>query len=147
VRLTADRLIVAAGERIRAIAVVTVPEVVIDAQGGLPHLRHVLEDVGFRDVTVATEAPTAWGTPAMRRPITSGFEWPVWLAARSVSAASLSRDLSDEIRIVYAWNADDEEDAPELPAYPVFPFAPKRLVGFVEVFGHAYPLFALGGAS
>lgn len=143
-RLTADRFIVAAGERVRAVVVVTVNEIVIAAEGGLAHLRHALEDIGFRDVEIFTEAPDDWEPIARIRPVTGDLEWVAWFEATSLRSASYVRELTDELRIVAAWTAPDEVRGPD--AYAITPARPMRLVGFVTVFGEAYPLFALEAA-
>lgn len=144
-RLTADRLLVVDGETVRATALVRASKMAIAVAGGLTHLRHALEDVGFHDVALFEARPAAWEARAL--PATPDLTWIVWLEATPSRTASLSRDLTEELSVTDAWPAlEADMRQPLRSAYATSPGAPRRLVGFVVVFGVAYPLAIAGVA-
>ncbi|MFX8437334.1 hypothetical protein ABTL87_19445, partial [Acinetobacter baumannii] len=67
--ISTDRIVVGEGERIRAAAFAP-NQIDVLASGGVDHLRHELEDIGFRDVVVYAELPSEWpGSETVRRPV------------------------------------------------------------------------------
>lgn len=143
--LTADRLLVVEGERIHAVAIVGASTLAIAMAGGLDHLRHALEDSGFRRVEIHAEAPSSWSRGRVV-PSFSDLSWPIWIEATPTRTASLTRDITEEISILDAWDARDDKRAPLANPYAWEPGEPRRLVTFVMVFGVAYPLFVAGVA-
>src|SRR5258708_36349517 len=84
--VSADRLEVGAGERIRGVIVVHPQRVVALAAGGLKHLVHEIEEVGFEDVGVFLEPPESW-TTASDRAKPNEFEWLLWFEATPTRSA------------------------------------------------------------
>ncbi len=141
--LSADRLEVSEGERLHAVLVVHPSVVSVLAAGGIAHLTHALEDVGFRDVRAWPLPPAGW-LRGGDVPKPADLEWLLWVAATPTRSASLTRALTEDVRIADAWSADLEPEAtaPELvPLHPYAPAyaAPTRIAGVVHVFGVAYP--------
>ncbi len=141
-RLSADRLEVSEGERLHAVLVVHPSVVSVLAAGGLAHLTHELEDVGFRDVRVGPRPPAAWVRGADAA--TPGeLEWLLWVAATPTRSASLTRELTEDVRIADAWPAlDEREELAPLSPYAVAYAAPTRIAGVLHAFGIAYPIGA-----
>ncbi len=141
-QLTADRLEVREGERLRALAIVHTPAPALAVVGGLPHLRHTLEDIGFRAVTLRMDAP-AW-FPDDARPALASLESLVWIDATPVRSMSLARDLTEDLTITQARAV---KAAVATRPYGVVVGVPLLLAGRLWVFGVAYPLAALEEAS
>lgn len=170
-QFTSDRLEVQAGERVRALFIVRASRAAVAAAGGFAHLGHALEDVGFSNIGLFATRPPHWRR-VVEKPATSDLEWLLWGEFTAKRSASLARDLTDKLTIADAWEAEpegdlepwedgepldpweldelvdvwDDESIPLRSLYAVTRGAPRRLVGFVVVFGVAYPLFAFGGA-
>ena len=138
--LSTDRLEVSEGERLHAVLVVHPSVVSVLAAGGLAHLAHELEDVGFRDVRVWPLPPAAWVRGA--DVATPGeLEWLLWVAATPMRSASFARELTEDVRIADAWPAlDEREELAPLSPYAVAYAAPTRIAGVLHAFGIAYPL-------
>jgi hypothetical protein len=104
-RLTADHLEILAGERVRG--ALGVASILVSPEDA----RAELEDVGFAEVLVHRELPDGWriaSIPALAFP-----EWLGWFEGTASIDASYKRQLSDRLRIVRAWDAQD--DAPAAP--------------------------------
>ncbi len=152
--LTADRLEVLEGERLLALAIVHTPAPALAVAGGLPHLRHTLEDIGFRDVELRTDAP-AW-FPDAERPALASLESLMWIEATPARSMSLTRDLTEDLTVIHARAATTgDAQAPDAPhasnpphaaplgvmrPYGVTFAIPVRLAGVLWVFGVAYPI-------
>ncbi len=148
-QLTSDRLFVEGDERIRGVLIVEASQVAVLAAGGMGHLRHELEDVGFTEVRLFLEAPAPW-TSHSDTPQPSDPEWLLWFEARAKRAASLARALTEDLRIAHAWSASDDDDGQA--AAPFHPYALAfydaiRVAGLVRVFGEAYPMSVTRGAA
>ncbi len=140
-QLTADRLIVDAGDRIRGVVIVHPSFVSVLAAGGLAHLANELFDAGFRDVELFLDPPTTWGHESdVANP--SDLEWLLWFDAVANEGASLSRDITTDMRIADAWSADDEphEFRGFLHPYAIAWAAVVRGEGALRAFANAYPL-------
>jgi hypothetical protein len=142
VRLSAERIDVAEGERIRAVLIVSTPIVSVLTLGGLDRLRHELEDIGFHDVQLFAARPAAWlFAPDVPQP--DELEWLLFAELVPVSTASLRRELTDELRVATAWDARlDGEPALPFHPYAVDFCAAARFAGVVRAYATAYRLEA-----
>jgi hypothetical protein len=140
-RLTADRIELDAGERIRGVMIVHPSQVSVIVSGGLPHLANEITDVGFRDVEVFLEPQPSW-LHASDVAVPGDLEWLLWFEGFAKSTASLSRDLTEDLRIADAWSALDEphEFRGFLHPYAVAWAAITRGEGALRAFGSAYPV-------
>lgn len=114
VELTADRLTVTQGKRLRAVLYVSPARVLIEGAGGLQALAHLFEDVGFHDVRVygaASELPADWTRGRDLHPDSGSLEWTLWVEGVPGESASLQRELSPELRVADAWDAAPPESA------------------------------------
>jgi hypothetical protein len=139
-QITADRIDVSAGERIRGVAIVHPSLISVLASGGLPFLANQLADVGFSDVELFLEPPPQWEhTSDVPNP--SDLEWLLWFEAVAIEDVSVSRDSTWTFRIADAWSADDEPHAFRffLHPYAVAWAAMVRGEGAYRAFGTAYP--------
>jgi hypothetical protein len=109
------------------------------AAGDLAHLANTVEDIGFRDAVLVDAAPP-WAT-GLDPPGADGVDWDVWITATPIRSASLSRDLSDELTVLDAWPAyENEEPSTLLHPYAVQPAPPEWRAGMWCAFGVAYPV-------
>jgi hypothetical protein len=138
VRLSAERLDVVLGDRIRGVLFVSLEQAEED-------VIELLEDIGFEDVKIYREPPSTWPA-ADDAPPTSLMEWRLWFEGVANRTASYRRDLSAEVRVVRAWQVGVEAPFSKRPRpvcllhpYAVRPCPPARFV-YVHVFGVAYPL-------
>lgn len=142
--LTADRLDVLAGERLHAVLVVGPSMVSILAQGGIDHLRHQLEDVGFQDARLFVDRPSSWhlgaGVPRPDAP-----EWLVFAELLPAQTASLQRQLTEDLRVADAWDVrlDDTFVVTPFHPYAVDACASARFAGASRAFATAYAMEAL----
>jgi hypothetical protein len=140
VLLSADRIEVGAGDRIRTVLIVSTPVVSVRASGDLDRLRHDLEDVGFSDVQVSADRPVSWRFGA-DVPHPDGLEWLLFAELTARRSASLQRQLTSELRLATAWEARLDGE----PAIPFHPYAAHfcataRAAGPVRAYANAYPM-------
>jgi hypothetical protein len=149
VQLTSTRLEVTKGERIRAVLLVHPSIVAVLAAGGPDHLRHELEDVGFRVLHLFMEFPLDWHRGG-DIPAPSDLEWLLWTELEPRSSASFRRELTEDLRVVDAWTLDEEIARPLARPHLFYSLergAAALLDGRVIVFGIAYPLTRGEGAA
>jgi len=138
VHLTADRLDVQKGERIRATLIGATWTVVAS-----PHTANELEDVGFRVVSLVDALPhdTDWQKGKLDPP---GFpNTLVWGDLEAKSTASFQRNLTEDLYVARAWLAPSSSPASSsgsLHPYDVDAREPSIVEGRVIAFGVAYPL-------
>ena len=136
--LTADRLDVQKGERIRATLVGATWTVVAS-----PHTANELEDVGFRVVSLvdALPADVDWQQGKLDPP---GFpNTLMWGELEAKSTASFQRNLTEDLYVARAWSAPSSSSASSsgnLHPYDVDAKAPSIVEGRVIAFGIAYAL-------
>ncbi len=154
-KLTSERLDVERGEQLRAVLVVHPSVLQVVAAGGLEHLRHELEDVGFRVLGLFGDAPAGPGwSAAAGMPTPSDLEWLLYAELEATRGDSFQRALTDDLRIARAWalGGADAEAPGEGRARVPHPYAVDRthgtglLGGRMLVFGVAYPLTREGSS-
>jgi hypothetical protein len=144
VLLSADRLDVIAGERIRTALIVSTVMVTVLSAGGVESLRRELEDVGFRDVRVFVDRPDSWrGGSDVPRP--DGLEWLLFAELVPKFTASFQRQLTEQVRVADAWDArlDGIPPLPLFHPYAVALCVAARFAGAVHGFAIAYPIEVL----
>lgn len=141
--LTADRLDVVAGERLRAVLVVSPPMAAVLTMGGLPRLRSELEDIAFRSAQLFFDRPASWrfGGDVTRPDVP---EWLLFADLVPTQTASLRRELTGEVRVADAWDARLDGDVAPEPFHPyaASPCATARFGGAVRAYAAAYPMEA-----
>ena len=136
--LTANRLSVAKGERIRVTLMGATWTVVAS-----PHVANELEDVGFHVLTLADQLPPdpAWQAGKMDPP---GFPQTLLYAELAAKqTASLRLDLTEDLYVARAWPAPATPATSSRPLHPydVQPWPPiVSLEGLVCAFRTAYVL-------
>ncbi len=156
-KLTSERLDVERGEQLRAVLVVHPSVIQVVAAGGFDHLRHELEDVGFRVLGLFGDAPAGPGwSAAAGMPTPGDLEWLLYAELEATRGDSFQRALTDDLRVARAWPL--EGAATETPgqaggrARVPHPYAVDRahgtglLGGRMLVFGVAYPLTREGSS-
>ena len=133
--LTADRLEVQKGERIRATLVGASWTV-----GASPHTANELEDVGFHVVSLSDTLPagTDWQPGALPLP---GFPQTLLFAELEAKDGSSYRlALTDDLTVARAWPAPPSSASSPLHPYAVSAGASAIAEGRILVFRIAYPI-------
>ncbi len=135
--LTADRLDVQKGERIRATLVGATWTVVAS-----PHVTNELEDVGFRVVSLvdALPADADWQQGNLAAP---GFpNTLLWAELEAKATASLQRNLTEDLYVARAWSSPRSSSTSSRPLHPygVDAGAAAVVEGRVIAFSVAYVL-------
>lgn len=143
-KLTSDRLEAEKGERFRAVLIVHPSVVAVIAAGGMDHLRHELEDVGFAVHGLFAPRPAGeeW-LPGASVPTPGDLEWLVYGELEATEGGSFSRAFTEDLRVAQVWRA--EHPATRVATVP-HPYAVDAehgtgmLAGRWLAFGVAYPL-------
>lgn len=135
--LTVERLIVHAHERLRAAAFAP-NSIDLLVAGGLNHVRHELEDMGFRDVVVHPDIPSEWpGADEVRKP--GALEVRFAFEATASEELDMRREIAPDIFVQTLFPPPDGSVFASLHPYALTWAHPARTAGVWRVFGVAYP--------
>jgi hypothetical protein len=96
----------------------------VEIAGGLPMLRHSIEDVGFREVQLFEGLPPVSWLPRARLVPVTFPEWLLWVEAVPTETATVRADIAPGALITDAYTVG-EPTAPTAPTTPSSPGSPS----------------------